>query len=253
MKIEKITKNRNGKYKIVFDNKESITTYDDVILDNGILFKKELSSEEINKITNDSNYYDVYNKVIKYISVKMRSEKEIIKFLEKKEIADKEKEQIILKLKEIKLINDEKFAYAYFQDRINLSNDGPYKIKQELINNNISESVIEEIYSKTDQDIIYQKLDKLIQKKIKINHNKSNFMLKQKIVNDMINLGYDKIMIIGILEKRLIDDTNIINNEYLKLKHRLSKKFCDEELERQIIQKLRQKGFSFEEIQNIDN
>ena len=72
------------------------------------------------------------------------------------------------KLKEIKLINDEKFAYAYFQDRINLSNDGPYKIKQELINNNISESVIEEIYSKMDQEIIYQKLDKLIQKKIKI-------------------------------------------------------------------------------------
>lgn len=253
MKIDKITKNKNGKYKIVFDNKESITTYDDVILNNGILFKKELSSEEINKITNDSNYYDVYNKTIKFISVKMRSEKEIIKFLEKKEITVQEKGQIILKLKEIKLINDEKFAHAYFQDRINLSNDGPDKIKQDLINNDISDSIIEEIYDKLDQATIYEKLDKLIQKKIKINHSKSNFMLKQKIVYDMVNMGYDKTMIIDILEKRLTNNTNIINNEYLKLKHKLSKKFSEEELERKIIQKLQQKGFSFEEIKKINN
>ena len=78
-------------------------------------------------------------------------------------------------------------------------------------------------------------------------------MLKQKIVYDMVNMGYDKTMIIDILEKRLTNNTNIINNEYLKLKHKLSKKFSEEELERKIIQKLQQKGFSFEEIKKINN
>lgn len=252
MKINKITKNKNGKYKIIFDNKESLTTYDDVILNNGILFKKELTSEEINQINTESNYYDTYNKTIKFISTKMRSLKEIIKFLDKKEASEKDKSKIIKKLKEINLVDDERFANAYFQDRINLSNDGPYKIKQELKNNDIKEEIIENIYSKIDQNIIYEKLDKLISKKIKTNHNKSNFMLKQKIVNDMINLGYEKSMILEILEDSLTFNKNVINNEYQKLRNKLSRKYSDYELERQIKLKLQQKGFSLEEIKSIE-
>lgn len=252
MKISKITKNKNGKYKIFFDNKESLTTYDDVILNNGILFKKELTSEEINKLNIESGYYDIYNRTIKFISTKMRSLKEIIKFLDKKEISENDKEKIITKLKEINLINDERFANAYFQDRINLSADGPYKIIQELKNNDIKDEIIENIYSKIDQDIIYEKLDKLIQKRIRINHNKSNFMLKQKIVSDMINLGYEKLMILDILDNRLVNNKQVINNEYYKLKNKLGRKYSDSELDRHIKLKLQQKGFSLEEINTME-
>ena len=50
MKIEKIKKLSNGKYKIELDNKEKITTYDEVILEENILYKKEIDNELINKI-----------------------------------------------------------------------------------------------------------------------------------------------------------------------------------------------------------
>lgn len=252
MKIDKITKTKNGKYKIILDTKESITTYDDVILNNGILFKKELSVDEINKINNESDYYNIYNKTIKFISTKMRSLKEINDFLDKKEVNENTKDMIIKKLKEVRLINDEIFAKAYFQDRINLSNDGPYKIKQELRNNDISDAVIETIFFNIDSDVVYSKLDKLIQKKIKTNHNKSNYMLKQKIINDMINLGYEKNMILEILNIRLVDNCDIVNYEYNKLKKKLSRKYSDLDLEKQIKIKLQQKGFSLEEINKIE-
>lgn len=252
MKINKITKSKNGKYKIILDNKESLTTYDDVILNNGILFKKELTSEELNKINVETNYYDIYNKTIKFISTKMRSLKEIIKFLDKKQVCEKDKEKIMTKLREINLINDERFANAYFQDRINLSNDGPYKIKQELKKHDIKDEVIENIYYKIDQNVVYEKLDKLIHKKIKNNHNKSKYILKQKIVNDLINLGYEKSMILEVLENRLVSNKSIINNEYKKIKNKLSHKYSDYELEKQINFKLQQKGFSSEEINQIE-
>ena len=251
MKINKIIKNKNGKYKIIFDNKESLTTYDDVILNNGILFKKELTEEELNKVTNENNYYDIYNKTLKFISVRIRSLKEVDLFLNKQEVTASVRDSIVKKLQEINLINDERFACAYFQDRLNLSNDGPYKIQQELKNNNIDGATIEGIFSKSDQQLVYEKLDKLIQKKIKSNHNKSNFMLKQKIVNDMINLGYDKSMIVTIMENRLMSNDEIINKEYNKLKNKLSKKYFDHELEKQIKLKLQQRGFSLDEINSI--
>lgn len=252
MKIDKITKTKSGKYKITFETGESVTTYDDVILNNGILFKKELSTDEINKINNESNYYDIYNKTIKFVSTKMRSLKEINNFLDKKEVDEQTKVNIVQKLKEIRLINDEAFAKAYFQDRINLSNDGPYKIKQELKNSDIRDDIIEEIYLNIDSETIYSKLDKLIQKKIKSNHNKSNYILKQKIMTDMINLGYEKNMILEVLNIRLVDNQEIVNHEYIKIKKKLSRKYAEADLEKQIKIKLQQKGFSLEEIYKIE-
>ena len=151
------------------------------------------------------------------------------------------------------LINDKRFAKAYFQDRINLSNDGPLKIKQELKHNDIDEDIIEEIYSNFDLDTVYEKLDKLIQKKVRINRNKSNFILKQKIFTEMINLGYDKSMIANIVDKNLKENNYIINNEYIKLKNRLSRKYSGSELEERITLKLYQKGFSWDEINSIKN
>lgn len=251
MKIDKIVKNKNGKYKILFDNKESLTTYDDVILNNGILFKKQLTVEEFDKIIKENNYYEIYNKTLKFISSKMRSLKEVVVFLDKKDVCIKDKEKIVMKLKEINLINDERFANAYFQDRINLSTDGPIKIKNELKNNDIKDEVIDEVFSKIDLNMVYEKLDKQIQKKVRANHNKSIFILKQKIFNDMINLGYDKIMIADIIEKRVKENSTIINKEYNKLKSKLSRKYSDNKLEEQIGLRLYQKGFSLEEINAI--
>ena len=46
MKIKKL----KNKYKIEFDNREPIITYDDIILKYNILYKKELSEELIDKI-----------------------------------------------------------------------------------------------------------------------------------------------------------------------------------------------------------
>jgi len=251
MKINKIAKNKNGKYKIIFDNNESLTVYDDVILDNGILFKQELTHEELNEINILNHYYELYNKAVKFVTTKMRSEKELWNFLEKQETTEEYKTKIISKLTEINLINDERFANAYFQDRLNLSNDGPYKIMHELKTNNISDTVIEDLYSKIDYSLVREKLDRLIQKKIKSNRNKSNFILSQKIIGDMINLGYDKSMITALLETRMKNNDVVVENEYKKIKNKLSKKFSGVDLDRQIKLKMHQKGFSNDEINSI--
>lgn len=252
MKIEGVKKTKSGKYKITFDNNETLSTYDDVILNNGLLFHKEVDSDLLDKLNIETSYYDIYNKTIKFISRKLRSEKEIKLFLDKNNVNSSDKKKIINKLKEIRLINDEVFANAYTQDRINLSTDGPYKIKNELIKNDIDEDTINEVMSKIDEDIVYEKLVKLIVKKINSNHNKSNYMLKQKIVGDMLNLGYSKEMIVEIIDNNLKSNKNVIENEYKKLYRKLERKYEGEELERQVRIKLMQKGFSSDDINNIE-
>lgn len=251
MKIEGVKKTKSGKYKITFDNNETLNTYDDVILNNGLLFNKEVDSDLLDQLNIETSYYDIYNKTIKFISRKLRSEKEVGQFLEKNNVTTSDKKKIIKKLKEIRLINDVFFANAYCQDRINLSNDGPYKIKNELISNDIDENIIDEVMSRVDENLVYEKLTKLIIKKINSNHTKSNYMLKQKIVGDMINLGYSKEMIVEIIDDNLKSNKGVIGNEYKKIYRKLEKKYEGEELERQIRLKLIQKGFSSEDINVI--
>ena len=84
MKIEKIIKLKSGKYKIFLDNNEQITTFDDVILNNNLLFHKEIDNDIYVKIKEENNYYELLNSSIKYISKRLRSEKEIKIYLEKK-------------------------------------------------------------------------------------------------------------------------------------------------------------------------
>lgn len=82
MKINKFKKIGSNKYKIYFDN-ESLIVYEDVILKYNLLYKKDIDNDlliEINKENYKSSIYDVS---IKYISVRMRSKKELEEYLKK--------------------------------------------------------------------------------------------------------------------------------------------------------------------------
>lgn len=249
MKIEKIKKT-GTKYKIIFDDDSVLKTYDDVIINNGLLYNKNINSDILNKLNIDTNYYDIYYKTVNYITKKLRSEKEINLFIDKNNVNEKDKKEVINKLKEIGLINDVNFVKAYISDRINLSNDGPYKIKKELLEHDISEEIIDEYILKIDNNYLKEKLDKLINKKA-VSSKYSGYILKQKIINDFNNLGYSKDMISEIFDSLEVNKTTLLKKEYDKLYKKLSIKYSGKELENKIKSKLYQKGFTMDEINNM--
>ena len=244
MKLEKIVKLKNGKYKLYLDNKEVITTFDDVILKNNLLFNKEIDNELYSKIINENNYYELLNSCIKRISRRLRSEKEIKNYLEKKTNDIHLIEYIIVELKQKNYINDLLFTKAYLSDKLTLTNSGVNKIKSELYNLGIEEEIINDVLENNNIKNDPKKLENMIKKKIKLNNKYSNNYLKQKILNDMINLGYDREEIINILDQNIKDDKDIYEKEYKKLYEKLKKKYQGTELEYQINQRLYRKGFT---------
>lgn len=241
----------SNKYKIEFDNKEKLTTYDDVILKNNLLFNKEVDNELLNELINQSDYYANYNRVLKYINTKIRSEIEIKEYLNKLLINNKDKKIILDELKKNKLINDEYFCKAFISDKIRLSTMGPNKIKQELIKHNIDLNLIDRELESYNKKEIDDKLEKLIIKKINLNKKYSNYILKQKLISYFIDLGYYKDDIGYLIDKNLKEDNETIKKEYEKQYKKLSKKYVDEELKFNLYQKLYQKGYSKEEIEKI--
>ena len=246
MNIEKIKK-VGKKYKILLENGDEIKTYDDVIINYGLLYKKGIDNDLLNKITIDNNYYDIYYKTVNYITKKLRSEKEINSYIDKNNPNNADKEKIINKLKEINLINDTNFVKAYIADKINLSNEGPNKIYKSLLEHNIKEELILSELNKIDDGIISDKLTKMIAKRVK-NTKYSGYKLKYKILSELVNLGYDKTLILEKLENINIDQD--INKEADKIYRNLSKKYQGETLIYKLKTKLYNKGFQLDEINN---
>lgn len=242
MKIIKYKKIKN-KYRVYFDNDLSLDLYDNVILNNSLLLKKEIDEKEIDRIKKENDKEDIYYVCLKYINTKMRSRKEIKEYLKKKEYDYSDIENIIDRLEKSGLINDEEYIKAYINDRFNLSNIGPNKIKQELIKNGMKEEIIDNYICLIDEEEIHNKLDRLIDKKIKTIKNYSGNVLKQKIINYFVNEGYNYRDIEEIISNKDLNKGDI-KKEYDKLYNRYSKKYSGYELDMIIKQKLYQKGYN---------
>jgi len=250
MQINKIIKLKDNRYKIYIDG-DSIITYDNVILENDLLYKKNIDKNLYNKIIVDTNYYDIYNKTVKYILKKLRSEKEVSNYLSKFELSDKDFNKMINKLKDINLINDREFCKAFINDKIYLGKNGINKIRNDLLNQYISNDIIEQELSNIDKSVVNDKLEKLIVKKINSNHKYSNQYLRQKLINDMVNLGYSRDSIIDIIDKNLLNDSDIVKKEFNKIYINLKKKYSGVDLNLKLKQKLISKGFEIDVINKL--
>lgn len=250
MKINKITRLKNNKYKITIDD-NTIVTYDDVIIEYGLLYKKEINKSLYDKIIESTEFYKIYNDALKFALKKIRCENEILDHLNKYNLSKENIDKIVIKLKNINLINDKKYVRAYINDKLSLSKYGIKKIKKDLMSNNIDIDIINSELESIDKDDELFKLEKLILKKINNNHKYSNNYLKEKILNEMINLGYNNSDIIDILDMNLKEDDIILKNEYNKIYNKLKTKYRGIELNQKVKQKLTIKGFNSYEIDSI--
>ena len=250
MIIKKYTKMKSNKYKVQVDDIE-VKLYDDVIIKYQLLRKKELTLEEFEEITEYNDRLEAYYKALKYINNKLRTEKEVFYYLDKTYCKSIIKETIE-RLKSDGYLNKELYLKSYLADQINLSNNGPEKIKKDLIKLGFSEEEFRDKIDKIDDSIWLDKLRNIVNKKIKANHSYGSYKLREKIIYDVGNIGYYKWMIEEILNELDVSvDSKVIEKEYQKIYNKLSKKYEGSELNYQVRVKLLQKGFSNSEIEKV--
>ena len=112
----------------------------------------------------------------------------------------------------------------------------------------IDDSIIKEELAKVDNSIIDKKISKYISSKAKSNKH-SAYFFKEKMLSELLSLGYSKDMILPYLEDVKLDSN--VKLEYNKIYNKLSRKYKDDELKRNIKNKLYQKGYTKEEIESV--
>ena len=244
MNIVKFKKDKGNKYKVIIDNNEYIL-YDDTIIKFGLLSKKNINNDVFNEVIKYNEFLKYYYLVLKYINKRLRCKKEIINYLNKYELDNDTINVIIDKLNHDGYLDEYLYLKSFINDKLNLSDDGPLKIKISLIKLGFTVDSIDEVMNTILEDVdMYKRVSNIVDKKIRLNNNKGKYYLKRKILLDLTNLGYNKEIILDVLNTINFDDSNIYKKEKEKAINRFSKKYSGYELENKVNNYLYRKGFS---------
>lgn len=250
-KISNIRK-KNNKYIITLGDNTQLEFYSETLIKYNLLKPRDLTDLELKELIEYNNYYEAFNKALKLISAKQRTKKELINKLNNysKNII----ESVIKKLEELNYLNEQIYIKSYINDQINLGTKGPNYIKRELERLELNSNYINEALSLIDENIWQEKANKIACKKINVNKKLSKSALIIKVKHDLLNLGYEKETISNVINEIDFEENNeILLKEYQKEIKRLSKKYNGKELETKIKYNLYKKGFSYSDIDKIQN
>ena len=240
MKIIKYKKVSSGKYELELDNGEKIKLFEDIILKENLLWKKEITNLE--ELLLKNSQYEIYDVALKRLSNHVECQKGMYNYLLKKKYDEENIKKVMDKLSRNGYLNDKYYAKCYINDHINLSNDGPLKIEKHLIDMEIVKDDYEELLG-IPSSFWKDRINKYVEKQLKVN-KKSLYFFKSKMLMNLVNLGYEKEMINESLNHISADNQEELKNkEKEKIRKKLERKYTDDELERKIKEKLYQKGF----------
>ena len=192
MKIEKYELTKKNIYNVYLSNGEVLELNGKVITDNELLIKKDIDNELYDKLRRDNTICILVDTSVKYID-------ELRDYLKNKEEDTIIIEEVIDKLIDYKYLDDDRFTKAFIKDKLNFTNWGDYKIKNELKRLGVNEEIIYNNMTSIDDNIYYERINKIIDKDISTNKKYGGIKLKNKIYNHLLTLGYSKEKVISII------------------------------------------------------
>lgn len=199
MEIVKYELTKKNIYNVYLSNGEVLELDESVITNNELLLKKRIDNDLYDKLKRDNKICILVNASIKYINVRLRSIKEIKDYLLKKEDDTDLIDEVISRLIKMGYLDDRRFTEAYIKDKLNFTSWGDYKIINELNKLGISSLDIEDNIDLLNDDILNERMRKIIDKDIRTNKKYSGLKLKNKIYNHLLTSGYSKEKAISLI------------------------------------------------------
>lgn len=248
MKILKYKKLSSGRYKLELEDSKPVELYEETILKYELLLKKRIDDSEMIEISEYDKEWDVYYVGLKALKSRFKSTKELRDYLIRKEYPCELVDKAVEKLLKQGYLNDELFAKSYINNQMVTSSRGPIKISNDLFSKGISQSIVNKEIEVFTEEIQLEKINKIIKISLKSNRTRGGIVLKNKIINDLVNSGYDVSIINKVISDYEFDNNDdIAKKEYNKLYRKYSRKYSGKDLEYKIKEKLYQKGLNYEE------
>lgn len=215
--ISKISpQKRKERANVFIDGKFSFGLDLEILAKHNLKVGRKISESEIEEIIKEGEFQKVYDKALRFLSYRPRSEKEIKDYLYKKKVGEETKKLVLNKLKKRNLINDQEFALWWVEQRISFRPRGKILLEQELRKKGVDRETVREVLEKVFQkevetkDAIAYRLSpsfefelalKAAKKKLSQYKKLSSFEFKKKMTAFLARRGFSWEVIKEVLEK----------------------------------------------------
>lgn len=251
VKIIKVKlKNKKDKYEVTFlkgQEETKVILLEDQIVTFRILKDKEFSLKEWENILASSNTSFWLDKTINYLSYKNRTIQEVKNYLVAGDLTPKQSDEIINRLINMRLVNDEDYAIKYLDEVIRKKKGLKY-FKYQLQQKGIAPSIINKVALKYSENLIIEDLSEVAQKEQQKLYTYPISFQKQKLTDKLLRDGFSNDIIEKVLNN-LSWECNItqrIQKDITKLKTKTDDY-------NKITQKLLSKGYSYQDIKKFLN
>lgn len=241
------------RYNVFINEQYAFSVDEAILIQFGLKKGMELTAEQTAAIIGQDEIRKGLNMAIHFLSVRMRSEKEVREFLAKKEVDSEAAEEIIHRLSQMGYLDDAAFAEAYVNTQINASDKGPKAIERELKEKGVSGVLIEQSLAKFERGLQLEKALKLAEKYRRKYRKESPFIQKQKIEQTLARKGYEWDIIQEALAHSGPEENEEEQMEALmhqaEKAHRRYSKLSGGEYRQKMKQTLYRKGFAISNIE----
>ena len=189
MRITNLKAQKNKKrVNVYLDGKFAFGLDADNLVKAGLKIGQELSEKEVEKLVFKNEFQKFYDRTLRLIAARPRSEKEIRDYLKRKKALPSLIEKVIKKLIAVKQINDLEFAKWWLEQRSVFRPRGKIALKLELRQKGIDQKLAEKLITKNVDELKLAK--KAAQKKLKAFKNLEPLEFRKKMTGFLSRRGF---------------------------------------------------------------
>lgn len=156
----------------------------------GLKVEQELSDSEIEEILKKAEFAKTLNNLLKFASLRPRSEYEIISWFKRKKVHNSLHKKLFNKLNKLELIDDEKFAAWWVRQRNEFRPRSKRILYQELSKKGIDKQVITKVLENAEINEL-EIAKSLVQKNAHRWQKFDDYIKKQKMSSYLVRKGFD--------------------------------------------------------------
>lgn len=201
-------KQKGNNVLVCFDDGEFITLDYRTVIDNSL--RKNDSIDEINfdRLIFESDILKAKDSAFRFLGRRHHSTSELRTKLIKKKYLKEVIDNVLSDLTNRNLLDDEKFANEFIEEKSTRKKIGKNKLKAELFKKGIDRKIIERVISNVNADISYDNVISLAHRKFEsLKHkNIEKKKIRLKLYSYLVSRGYESDLIMKVLNELRLDD-----------------------------------------------
>jgi len=137
----------------------------------------------------------------RFCAYRERCRFEVIQKLQKLSVPRPEINRILKRLQDEGFLDDQRFAHAFVMGKFHNNQWGRYKIRNELRNRQIPDSIIDAALKEIEEEAYLQTIGELIRKKRKEIKTGKSFNFREKIITFVTGKGFETDLVLAMIKE----------------------------------------------------